>query len=514
MWLLLMSLLAQVGRGYIWSQFGRLLEVFLLFLVSLVLARTLGPNQYGVFAFAVSFIAFCSFLATAGIEGNALGKFVPEAAAGNYQGGVTRLVYDLVGVRLISIFVLTGILLILRPQIESHFGVTGLGHYIAILLVVFGLRSICDLLGNVFSGMLDMGIVMAGRSAVPFVTLLIVGGTILLSRGITLGFAFVALLFGQSAALVIFLLATRKRIPGTCPQPGGQMFTLRRVMIFGIFVWLSGLFVFVLNDGSDVILLGWLLKDARQIGWYSIGASLAFRPASLVLAWMPLMGMAFGAKVLLAKGHEGLVRGTEASLKLTSLSLIPSMLIVARFAPQFVGLLYSQRYDASVPVTRILCLLLAMSGFLGFGAHAGILYLLNREKTSCAIFGGSAFFNMVLAIPMIKAFGIQGAAFATGLSSILFCSACAIIGTPFCRIRWPWKFNIKVVAASLLGTVSTLWMNPATLVGLALGCILWGVVFVISLLFLKPLSLGDVRPLRKINPQLGNVMERLFAGAA
>jgi hypothetical protein len=61
---------------------ARLLEVLPLFLVSLVLARTLGPNQYGAFAFSVSFIAFCSFPATAGIEGNGLGKFVPEAARG------------------------------------------------------------------------------------------------------------------------------------------------------------------------------------------------------------------------------------------------------------------------------------------------------------------------------------------------------------------------------------------------------------------------------------------------
>jgi O-antigen/teichoic acid export membrane protein len=507
-----MSLAARAGRGYIWSQAGRLLEVLLLFLVSLVLARMLGPNQYGTFALSVSFIAFCSFLASVGIEGNALGKFVPEAAAGRYKGGVARLVYDLIGVRVITVFVFTGILLALRPQIDLHFGGTGFGRYFAIVLIIFGLRSVCDLLGNAFSGMLDLGVVVAGRSAVPFVTLLVVGSTILWGRGINLNFAFVALLLGQLAALMIFLLATKKRIYAPTPC-GGDTFTLRRVMIFGLFAWLSGLFVFVLNDGSDAILLGWLLKDAREIGLYAIGASLAFRPASLVLAWMPLMGMAVSTTLLLSKGHEGLVRGTELALRVTSLSLIPTMVLVTRFAPQIVGLLYSHRYDASVPITRTLCVLLATSGFLGFGAHAGILFLLNREKTTCAIFGSSALFNMVLAVPMIKAFGIEGAALATGFSSILFASACAVIGTPACAVRWPWKFNIKVVVASLLGTVLTWGQNPATLVGLGLCCILWGMGFIVSLLVMKPLSSGDVKPLRQISPKLGDLMGRLFVGA-
>jgi O-antigen/teichoic acid export membrane protein len=509
-----MTLLEQASRGYIWSQFGRLLEVLLLFLVSLVFARTLGPGLYGVFAFAVSFIAFCSFLATTGVGAEALGKFVPEAAAGYYRGGVVRLVRDLIGVRVVSIFLLAGLLFLLRHQVESFFGITKLGQYIAIVLIVFGLRSMCDLYGNVFSGLLELGVVVAGRSIVPLTMLLLVGDAILLGEKLTLDLAFAALLAGQSAALVVFLLAARKRIPRSSSQSGIQSITLRRILTFGLFAWLSGFFVLVLNDGSDVILLGWLLKDTRQIGWYAVGASLAFRASGLVLAWMPLMGMAVSAKLFLSKGHEGLVRGTELALKLTSLSLIPTMLLVARFAPQFVTLLYSQRYSASVPITRILCTLLATSGFLGFGAHAGILYILNREKTSCAIFGGSALFNMVLAIPMIKAFGIEGAALATGLSSILFASACAVIGTPACSVRWPWKFNIKVVVASLLGVVSTLWVNPVTLVGLVLACILWGMVFVGSLLFMKPLSSADMKPLRQINPKLGSVMERLFAGAA
>ena len=507
-----MSLLAQAGRSYIWSQFGRLFEVFLLFLVSVILARTLGPGPYGVFTFAVSFITFCCFLSATGIGAEALGKFVSEAAAGYYHGGVVRLVRNLLVVRVIATFLVASFLLIFRHRIGSLFSTTQFGHYIAFILAALGLRNICDLFGNVFSGLLDLGVVAAGKSIVPFATLLLIGTAILLGRTITIDFAFAALLAGQSAALAVFLLSARKRIPRSCSQPDGQIVTLRRVLVFGFFAWLSGLFVFVLNDGSDVILLGWLLKDFRQIGWYAIGSSLAFRPTSLVLAWMSLMGMSISAKVFLTKGSEGLGRTIEATLKLTSLSLIPTMLIVARFAPQLVTLLYSQRYEASVPVARVLCFLLATSGFLGFGIHAGVLYLLNRERTTCAIFGSAALFNMLLAVPMINAFGPIGAATATGLSSVVFASACAIIGKPVCPIRWPWLFSIKVVLASLLGTVSTLWVNPTTLVGLVLACLLWGMVFVTSLLFIKPLSSADVKPLQQINPKLGNVMERLFAG--
>jgi O-antigen/teichoic acid export membrane protein len=507
-----MSLLVQASRSYIWSQFGRFSEISLLFLVSLVLARKLGPGPYGVFAFALSLIACCCLVAATGFGPEALGKFVPEAVAGYYRGGVVRLVRDLAVIRVVAIVLVAGSLFIFRHRVESLFSTTQLGNYIVFILAAFGLRSICDLFGNVFSGLLDLGVVAAGRSIAPLATLLLVGTAILSGRTITLTFAFTAWLAGQSAALAVFLLFARKRIARTGVQREAQVVSLRRVLVFGLFAWFSGFFIFVLNEGSDVILLGWLLRDARQIGWYAIGSSLAFRPSSLVLAWMSLMGMSVSAKAHLANGVEGLARATEAALKLNSLSLIPTMVVVARFAPQLVTLLYSERYEASVPVTRVLCSLLAISGFLGYGIHAGVLYVLDRERTTCAIFGGVAVVNMLLAVPLVTAFGTIGAAIATGLCSVLFASTCAIIGQPVCPVRWPWLFNIKVVLASLLGTVSTLWVNPVTPAGLVLALVLWGTVFAASLLCLKPLTSADVKPLERINPKLGYVMGRFFAG--
>jgi len=507
------SLVKEASRGYLWSQFIRFSEVFLLFLVSLVLARKLGPGSYGVFALGLSFIAFCDFLSATGFGPEAVGKFVAEAAAGRYRGGVVRLVRDLAVLRLSTILLIAGFILTFRGWVGSHFRTMQIDEYIVLILAVFALRTLCDLSGYVFSGLLDWSVVAVARSSVPSVTLLLIGIPILFGRAISLRLAFTALLIGQGAALAIYLAAANKRIPRSCGEPQGPISTLRRVLVFGLFVWLSSLFIFVLNDGSDVILLGWLLRDSRQIGWYAVGASLAFRPCSLVLAWTALMGTPVAAKALLTKGLEGLGRMIEATLKLTSLSLIPIMLLVARFAPQLVTLLYSARYEASVPVARLLCCLLATSGFLGFGLHGGVLYLLNREKTACAIFGGSALFNLLIAIPMIKSFGPVGAALATGLSSVVFASAAAIIGKSACPIRWPWRFSSQVAFASLVATVSSLWITPRTGLELLLASLLWGIVFAVSLLLMKPLEARDVEPFEQINPRLAHVLGRLFAAS-
>lgn len=508
-----MNLAKEASRSYLWSQFIRFSEVFLLFLVSLVLARKLGPGSYGVFALGVSFIAFCGFLSATGFGPEAVAKFVSEAGAGGYRGGVVRLVRDLTVVRLITIFLIAGFVLTFRHWVESHFRAIQIDRYIVLILAVFALRSLCDLSGNVFSGLLDWSIVAAARSSVPSATLLLIGIPILFGHAISLHLAFTALLVGQAAALAIYLVAAKKRIPPSSSELQGQISTLRRVLLFGLFVWIASMFIFVLTEGSDLILLGWLLKDPRQVGWYAVGASLAFRPCSLVLAWMALMGTPVAAKALLTKGLEGLGRMIEATLKLTSLSLIPTMLLVARFAPQLVTLLYSARYEASVPVARLLCCLLASSGFLGFGLHGGVLYLLNRERTACAVFGGAALFNMLIAIPMIKSFGPMGAALATGLSFIVFASAAGIVGITVCPIHWPWRFSFQVAFASLVATVSTLWVVPRTGLELLLACLFWGIVFAVSLLLMKPLDAGDVEPIQQINPRLAQLLGRLFAAS-
>ncbi len=313
------------------------------------------------------------------------------------------------------------------------------------------------------------------------------------------------------AALVIFGLAVRKGWPApqeTFDAPRGS---LRRVLAFGVFAWLAGFFIFVLGDSSDVALIGWLVKDTRAVGLYAVGSSGVFRGLNLLLAWLPLIGMSTAANAYLEGGKEQLAEAAEGVWKLIAISVVPAMFLLFRFAEPFLTLLYSEEYRAAVPVLRVLAALFAASAILGHGLHAGILYLLDRERTACAIFAAAAAGNIALAVILIHAFGIVGAAWATGLSFVFFAVLCLVLGQPACAVRWPRGFIARVVLASALACFATRWLRVDSLAALGVAAGVWVLVLLLVLSLTRPLSSRDSRSLRQINSGLGYVAERFFA---
>ena len=506
-----MTLLARATRGYFWSQFGRLGEVVLFFLLSLVLARKMGPAAYGIFALALSLVMFCSFLAAMGIAQDTLGKFVPEAAAGRYPGGVGRLLQHLLGVRVIAVAVLSSAVLLIGRSVGGVMGVAGFAQYLGLTMLVFSLRSISELFCYVFSGLLELRVVAAGRSVVPLVALILVAEAILQGRNVSVGDALGAIAVGQLAGLLILAAAARKCLPASQSSTGEQNIHLARILSFGLFVWLSGFFSLILGDASDIMLIGWLMKDPSAVGFYSVGSSGAFRGINLLLAWLPLIGMSTGCNAYLEGGKESLLKTAEAVWKLIAISLVPPMFIVYQFSAEFVTLFYSSGYSASIPVLRILAALMAVSGLLGHGLQAGMLYILDREKIACAIFAGSAIFNVGLGIILIKNFGIVGAAWATGLSFVFFSILCRTVGNSFVFVRCPGGFLTRIVSASIVSSLTTLWLKVRSLSELAIACTLWVFVFLLFLSLVKPLSSNDSSALRQVNPALAYVAERFFA---
>jgi O-antigen/teichoic acid export membrane protein len=506
-----MSLLKRASRGYAWSQAGRLAEVTLLFVLSLLLARQMGPARYGVFALGMSLVMFCGFLSTMGLGQETLGKFVPEAVAGRYPGGLPSLVKHLFSIRILAVTALGGIVLLGGRWLEQSLGMGGLRSSLGWIVLVFALRSVSELFTCVFSGLLELRVVAAARSIVPLVGLGWIAGCVLQGKRISVNDAFVALFMGQLAALLILSLAAKQGWPSVRGVRGEPDRNLRRVLSFGLFAWLSGFFIIVLGDSFDVVLIGWLIKDAKEVGFYSVGASTAYRTVSLLLAWLPLMGTATACSAYLEGGKERLAETAEAVWKLIAISLVPAMFLLFRFADPLVTLLYSEGYRAAVPVLRVLAALLALSAILGHGLHAGILYILDREKSACAIFAGSAICNTATGIVLVKAVGIVGAAWATGFSFVFFATLCLLVGRSAVVVRWPRDFIARVLVASFVGSFATLWMKSDSLPGLGIAITVWALVFLLVLGMTKPLSAKDSSSLRKINPGLGYVVERLFA---
>lgn len=508
-----MSLAARVGRAIAWGQAGRLAEAAFYFLFYLYLARVLGPADYGRFALGLSLAGACSFLALLGLGPETLGRFLPEISAGGGQIGVRRALAALVGVRFAAIAAVAALAFAFRSAIAArlHFP---LGRTVFLLvLAVFAARSLLDLVTYFTAGLLELRRVAVAKIAASLATPAAFLALAMAGRP-GIHSAWLAAAAGSAVGISILLVPFR---PGNLPPSDGAAasprasVSLRRILGFGLFAWATNLFLYVLSDNTDVLLLGWLVPEKSAVGQYAVAARVVLSLTSLLLGWVTLTSVATMSEARQQGGVARVAAAAEAQWKLGALCLIPPLLFLARFAEPILAVLYSPAYAPGAPILEILALLFAGSVAAGFSIQGGVLYALDRERLACAAVGSAALVNLAGEIFLVRRLGPAGAAWATGGSFVLLAVLCAAASSLYTPFRVPAAFLGRVMAAAGIALGSTFWMRPASAASLAAAGALYASLFLICLALLKPLSGADSAGLYRVNAWLGGWAERLFA---
>lgn len=508
-----MSLLKRTSRAYVWGQAGRFAEVCLFFGFSLLLARVLGPRAYGIYSLGLSTAGLCAFVTLFGITPETLGKFVPESSATGGPGSVRLLLRKLLAVRGYAVLgaVVVGYVLSRLPFGQSH--LQFLEGAVGCVLLVFAVRSFYDLLVGFSGALLELRHVVAAK-ILAGVTAPIVFLAFLITKHASVRDALIATAIGYLLGVAILFVPWLRPHDGLPPSYKQGAVPLRRILEFGFFAWTVNFFIFVLSDNTDVLLVGWVLGNATSVGYYAVGAKIVFRLVTLVLGWVPLIALASMSQAHIEGGAEKMAAVMQAQWKLSMLSLVGPLALLYCFAGPIVSVLFSPSYLPSVRVVRILCFLMIFSATCGFDLHSGVLYVLNRERLVSCIMGGAALFNILLEIHLVRKMGIDGAAWATGVSYLLLSITMTIVSAMFVPLRIPWLFNLKILAAASIAVVSTHWLNPDSLGQLVVACGSWAAAFLIGLALLKPLAVADSLHLSKISPRLGLLARRLFVHEA
>ncbi|MGA8153339.1 MAG: polysaccharide biosynthesis C-terminal domain-containing protein [Terriglobales bacterium] len=402
--------------------------------------------------------------------------------------------------------VVAAILFSLSSFGQSH--LKFLGGTLACVLFVFAVRGFYDLLVGYPGALLELrqvavAKILAGLSAPLFFI------AFLVLKHSSASYALFATAVGYLFGAIWLLVPWFGRDPDS-PPVSRQGIALSTILRFGFFVWIVNFFILVLSDSTDVLLVGWLLGDPALVGFYAVGARLVFRLVTLVLGWVPLFAVASINQAYLEGGAEKMALMVRAQWKLSMVSSAGPLALLYCFAGPIIRVLFSPTYLPSVHVVRILSLLMICSAACGFILHSGILYVLNRERLACSIMGGAAAFNILLEIYLVRKMGIDGAAWATGISYLLLSITSATVSAMFVPLQVPWQFNLKVLAAASVAIVLTRWLNPVSLWQLLGACSVWTAVFVAALALFKPLVSADSLHLRKLSPRLGSVAQRLF----
>lgn len=410
------SMLTKTARGAGWLIGWQIATRMLGFFATLLLARLLTPADFGVVAIAMSFVQAIETLAFLGVEEALIRQRAPSRAL--YDTGFTL---NVIRNTIIALLVVAASAPTARIFDEPRLA--------PVLLVLAA--------GVAISGFDNVGVVDYRRSFAFAAALRQNVLPRLLSVVLTL---VLALWLRSYWALIAGVVALRvaQVTAGYLIHPYRPRFSLQawRALI-GYSLWaLAQTAAAVLRDRSHTLIIGRML-GAPAVGIYSVGSDIALMPSNELLA--PLSRVAFSSFASLDDAKAGATPDSPADtyrrlVSVTALLALPMGLGLSLTAADLVTLAFGPRWDAAVPVMRILGVVGALMVFAYMGST---LYFAHaRMAASFRVVCLSAAARLGLLLALLGPLGLVGAALAMAASEAIETVCYLVLMSRDYGLRW------------------------------------------------------------------------------
>jgi O-antigen/teichoic acid export membrane protein len=402
-------LLKRVRAGISWNVSSSLIGQLIVFARSIVLARLLAPEDFGLFGMALTIVAAINALTTIGLDRTIVAnKFDTKDELKTNLNVVWSA-------ELIRSFVIALMVLISSFPISRFYGQPQL----KLIVPVFGLVTLVQ-------GFQNIGLVIL-RKEISFAKIFWYELATSVS-GIALTVA-LALVMRSVWALVTGLLLTA--IVRTIlsyifhsyrPHLAFEKFALRRVLNLGKFTLVIAVAAFATNM-ADNIMIGRLLGTAA-LGNYSLAFNIASAP--IIILVFSLDAVFFPAYAEITSVQ--LKRLELAFTKVFSISLLIMLTItlpLLLLAEEIVQILFGDRWATAGTVLRVLALAIPLRGLAQMISTA--FWGLNRPGQVALGRTLEAAVFLTALYPLIKAFGLAGAAWAGVIAYAFACVSRLIV---------------------------------------------------------------------------------------
>ncbi|MEJ2377030.1 MAG: oligosaccharide flippase family protein [Pseudolabrys sp.] len=393
------------------------LSVGLLLLTQLVLARTLGVEQYGIYAYAMSWLAVLTLASKGGMD-VALQRFLPPYIANGRRGLCIGLLW-----RAYQVAAGSGILLaaVALPLTLIIVGRQQLLWSLVLALVALPILS---------AGKITRGALLALRHPVaaqvadglvaPLVILTIAlvaeaGGSVLTAIG-----ALGATWLGAVLALLMGLWILRRVIPDPFRSAVAEFRTREWLRVSAPLFFVSGMHLII--GYADIVMLG-MIRGTFESGIYAICTRLA-AVVALPLMFVNAALAPYVSELWSVGAKDRLQHLTTSAVRIGATLGIPIALLLAVFPEAVLGL-FGQAFVAG----RLALTLLIVGQLVNVGAGpvALLMTMTGRHWDAAVVITGGAILNIVLNALLIPRFGMAGAAIATAASTILWNAGLAFL---------------------------------------------------------------------------------------
>lgn len=342
-------------KGLVWTGIEHISEDVVSFILGIILARILTPEEYGIVGILVVFLSFSSVFIDSGFD-DALVQKIDR----NEDDKSTVFLFN------ITIATLSYVVLFFAaPFIADFYGIVELKELLRVLALILVINSF----GAVHETLLSIELDFKTLSKINLSSR-IIAGLIAIWMAYN-GYGVWALAAQQLIDAVLGTILTWI-YSNWRPNLNFSIVSLRKMFKYGSNLLVSELLGQLVNQISTLFIAKYM--STKDLGYYSRGNQLA-STASGTLGSM-LGSVIFPGLVEVQKDHDLLIRYNKSIIKLTAFVVFPIFFTLAILAEPLIRVLLTDKWLAAVPIMQLMCIARSIT-FIS-GINLNILSIIGR----------------------------------------------------------------------------------------------------------------------------------------
>ncbi len=494
----------EVGSSLVWNYTGRILDSAGMYIVGIIIARTLNVREYGLYALVLGGMQMVLAMSSMGMEAS-LNKFVPELTSESRVPAIRYLVRHVTMVRLL-LALISAAVVSLFLNLASH-----LGGAVSTLLAfsVFAImRSVIPLLAMSMVAQLLPRIPSTISIVARIVDIIVVG--LLAAHGGTFELFVIALACTSFLHVIALLVFVRPSLTGAA-----EAIAVRPILAFGAIFWINVGVDFVLGRYGDVVLLGILGPDKNQTGLYEIGAGLVQAAGIILTSGMGGINFALFAELARREGTAGgrMRDFYHAVVRISSALTLPLMVFLLVDGGTVIRGLYTDRFLGALFVVHAFAAVRIVARLFGGGENTEALLAVGKVGLVSTIGVLSAGVNLAGDLLLIPAYGAAGAVIATSTAYVLATCCTFFFVRKNVGVQLQPGPYFRLLAGSAVGALA-LFAVPEVEghFALAAHAILYTTVTLGAWTVFKPFHTTDIAFIERMNHSLGSMLRVFSSG--
>ncbi len=487
----------------IWNQVGRIGEIGLSLLFTIVIVRWMSEASFGTYSTIISVYTLLLYILGLGFSDTLL-RYLPELDKLDPKAPLWYLRH-LHFLRLGTSLAAALFLWLGRDALANWLNQPLMAAEYGLIAILFITYHYLDLVFSYYMATLAVGYITFVRLAGQFSNIMLIALLFSLS-GPAVTPVFLSLLVVNS----LMYLAAFAGLPGKAFFAGMEntrqkvKTRLKGIYAFGRDLWIINIVNIGLQGQIDIILLSLLAANNTSIAYYSLASQLIVRLYTLVTAWNGSLNSII-ATVKLENGLDGLRRYFGYYYRFSLLAHLLPITGLLVISEPLVALVFGERYRVVGVLLALFTLQNVFSALFGASICPAFINNLGRQNLMVrwrTVFG---LLNVVLDILLIPPLGALGPVIATIIANL---SAQMV---EFWLVRelardLPARYILKVSGAALVAGFVALLVNFEGVAGLAIKGGLYVALVLLFFRVLRPIDKGDRQILLNLQPRLARIL--------